>query len=189
MFSGNRRFPITEFSGNCSKLNQSSRNFFGNHIAAICSNSCSSPVHIASHCAETRPNFPVILWQSTPEIFIYRLFRKPNEIIDSTNKNCRKYFWRGGVLWNKARRAMRAMGGKALETLPFQLHFGCTENFLKALSNFTVKVTLPSNKSNESKTGCNRTPATVLWVLIINSQHLNMVFLRAQCRQDGIFRV
>ena len=40
-----------------------------------------------------------------------------------------------GVLWKKAPRAMRAMRGKTLETVPFQLYFGCTESFLKVLSN------------------------------------------------------
>ena len=40
-----------------------------------------------------------------------------------------------GVLWKKAPRAMRAMRGKALETVPFQPYFGCTQSFLKVLSN------------------------------------------------------
>ena len=40
-----------------------------------------------------------------------------------------------GVLWKKAPRAMRAMRGKALETVPFQPYFGCTKSFLKVLSN------------------------------------------------------
>ena len=40
-----------------------------------------------------------------------------------------------GVLWKKAPRAMRAMRGKTLETVPFQPYFGCTKSFLKALSN------------------------------------------------------
>ena len=31
-----------------------------------------------------------------------------------------------GVLWKKAPRAMRAMRGKTLETVPFQPYFGCT---------------------------------------------------------------
>ena len=35
----------------------------------------------------------------------------------------------------KAPRAMRAMRGKALETVPFQPYFGCTKSFLKVLSN------------------------------------------------------
>ena len=35
----------------------------------------------------------------------------------------------------KAPRAMRAMRGKTLETVPFQPYFGCTESFLKVLSN------------------------------------------------------
>ena len=34
----------------------------------------------------------------------------------------------------------------------------------KKLPQSTVKLVLPSNKSYESKTGCNRTLATVLWV-------------------------
>ena len=40
-----------------------------------------------------------------------------------------------GVLWKKAPKAMRAMRGKTLETVPFQPYFGCTESFLKVLSN------------------------------------------------------
>ena len=40
-----------------------------------------------------------------------------------------------GVLWKKAPRAMRAMRGKTLETVPFQPYFGCTKSFLKVLSN------------------------------------------------------
>ena len=45
-------------------------------------------------------------------------------------------FWADpGVLWKKAPRAMRAMRGKTLETVPFQPYFGCTESFLKVLSN------------------------------------------------------
>ena len=39
-----------------------------------------------------------------------------------------------GVLWKKAPRAMRAMRGKTLETVPFQPYFGCTKSFLKVLS-------------------------------------------------------
>ena len=40
-----------------------------------------------------------------------------------------------GVLWKKAPRAMRAMRGKTLETVPFQAYSGCTKSFLKVLSN------------------------------------------------------
>ena len=54
----------------------------------------------------------------------------------------------------KAPRAMRAMRGKTLETVPFQPYFGCTKSFLGSI----VKLVLPSNESYESKTGCNRTP-------------------------------
>ena len=49
---------------------------------------------------------------------------------------------------------MRATRGKTLETVPFQPYFGQS----------TVKLVLPSNESYGSKTGCNRTLATVLWV-------------------------
>ena len=46
------------------------------------------------------------------------------------------HFWADpGVLWKKAPRAMRAMRGKTLETVPFQPYFGCTKSFLKVLSN------------------------------------------------------
>ena len=48
----------------------------------------------------------------------------------------RRYWWADpGVLWKKALRAMRAMRGKTLETVPFQPYFGCTKSFLKLLSN------------------------------------------------------
>ena len=40
-----------------------------------------------------------------------------------------------GVLWKNAPKAMRAMRGKTLETVPFQPYFGCTESFLNILSN------------------------------------------------------
>ena len=40
--------------------------FASNRITNISGNPCSSPIHIASHRAETRPNFPVIPWNSFP---------------------------------------------------------------------------------------------------------------------------
>ena len=40
-----------------------------------------------------------------------------------------KYWADPGVLWKKAPRAMRAMRGKALETVPFQPYFGCRKSF------------------------------------------------------------
>ena len=44
--------------------------------------------------------------------------------------------WAGpGVLWKKAPRAMRAMRGKTLETVPFNRTLGGTKSFLKVLSN------------------------------------------------------
>ena len=39
----------------------------------------------------------------------------------------------------------------------------------KKLPQSTVKLVLPSNESYESKTGCNRTLATVLWVPLKNN--------------------
>ena len=53
------------------------------------------------------------------------------------------------VLWRKAPRAMRAMRGKTLETVPFQPYFGCTKGFLKVLSSEYCQAT----ESYESKTG------------------------------------
>ena len=55
---------------------------------------------------------------------------------------------------------MRAMRGKTLETVPFQPYFWVH----KKLPQSTVKLVLPSNESYESKTGCNGTLATILWV-------------------------
>ena len=60
----------------------------------------------------------------------------------------------------KARRAMRAMRGKTLETVPFSTVLWVH----KKLPQSTIKLVLPSNESYESKTGCNRTLATILWV-------------------------
>ena len=55
--------------------------------------------------------------------------------VDQKNPRVRKIWADPGVLWNKAPRAMRAMRGKTLETVPFQPYFGCTKSFLKVLSN------------------------------------------------------
>ena len=60
-----------------------------------------------------------------------------------------------GVLWKEAPRAMRAMRGKTLESVPFQPYFGH-----KKLPQTTVKLVLPSKESCESKKGCNRTQRT-----------------------------
>ena len=95
----------------------------------------------------------------------------------SSSPFCTRPFWRmpskvswadPGVLWKNAPRATRAMRGKTLETVPFQPYFGCTESFLKS----AVKRVLPSNESYESKTGCNRTLPTVLWVPLISAHAL-----------------
>ena len=48
-----------------------------------------------------------------------------------------------GVLWKKAPRAMRAMRGKTLETVPFQPYFGCTKSFFKVLSNEYCQAVTP----------------------------------------------
>ena len=46
------------------------------------------------------------------------------------------HYWAApGVLWKKTPRAMRAMRGNDLETIPFQPYVGCTESFLEVLSN------------------------------------------------------
>ena len=55
---------------------------------------------------------------------------------------------------------MRAMRGNTLETVTISTALWVH----KKLPQSTVKLVLPSNESYESKTGCNRTPATVLWV-------------------------
>ena len=41
----------------------------------------------------------------------------------------------------------------------------------EGFSQSAVKPVLPSNKTYESKTGCNRTLATVLWVSLIGHSH------------------
>ena len=68
-----------------------------------------------------------------------------------------------GVLWKKAPRAIRAMRGKTLQTVPFE-GISTVLWVHQKLPQSTVSQAFPSNKSYESKTGCSRTPATVLWV-------------------------
>ena len=65
VFSGNHRFPITDFL--VIAQDEFSRKFSGNHVTNISGNPCSSPIHIASRCAATRPNFPVIPWRLIPQ--------------------------------------------------------------------------------------------------------------------------
>ena len=71
-----------------------------------------------------------------------------------------------GVLWKKPPRAIRAMGGKTLQTVPFK-GISTVLWVHQRLPQSTVSQAFPSNKSYESKAGCNRTPATVLWVPLI----------------------
>ena len=68
-----------------------------------------------------------------------------------------------GVLWKKAPRAIRAMRGKTLQTAPFK-GISTVLWVHQKLPQSTVSQAFQSNKSYESKAGCNRTPATVLWV-------------------------
>ena len=68
-----------------------------------------------------------------------------------------------GVLWKKAPRAIRAMRGKTLQTVPFK-GISTVLWVHQKLPQSTVSRPFPGNTSYESKTGCNRTPATVLWV-------------------------
>ena len=71
-----------------------------------------------------------------------------------------------GVLWKKAPRAIRAMRGKTLQTVPFK-GISTVIWVHQRLPRSTVSQAFSSNKSYESKAGCNRTPATVLWVPLI----------------------
>ena len=64
----------------------------------------------------------------------------------TVTKNPKPYWADPRALWKKAPRAMRAMRGN-------------------------VKLVLPSNESYESKTGCNRPLATVLWVPLTYVSH------------------
>ena len=68
-----------------------------------------------------------------------------------------------GVLWKNAPRAIRAMRGKTLQTVPFK-GISTVLWVHQMLPQSTVSQAFPSNKSYESKAGCSRTPATVLWV-------------------------
>ena len=72
-----------------------------------------------------------------------------------------------GVLWKKAPRAIRAMRGKALQTVPFK-GISTVLWVHQKLPQSTVSQAFPSKKSYESKAGYNRTPATVLWVPLKN---------------------
>ena len=76
-----------------------------------------------------------------------------------------------GVLWKKAPRAIRAMRGKTLQTVPFK-GISTVLWVHQKLPQSTVSQAFPSNKSYESKAGCNRTPATVLWVPLIQASFL-----------------
>ena len=71
-----------------------------------------------------------------------------------------------GVLRKKAPRAIRAMRGKTLQTVPFK-GISTVLWVHQKLPQSTVSYAFPSNESYESKAGCNRTPATVLWVPLI----------------------
>ena len=72
-------------------------------------------------------------------------------------------FWANpGVLWKKAPRAIRAMRGKTLQTVPLK-GISTVLWVHQKLPQSTVSQAFPSKKSYESKAGCNRTPATVLW--------------------------
>ena len=82
-----------------------------------------------------------------------------------------------GVLWEKATRA-RSYHSERPCTGPFQPYFGCTEK----LPQSTVRHVLPSNESYESKTGFNRTRATVLWVpLNVGSKMLFCTIFKGSC--------
>ena len=78
----------------------------------------------------------------------------------------RDYFWAvPRVVWKKAPRAMRATRGNTFETV------------------------LPSNESCESKTGCNRTPATVLSVPLTLEAQQQYFSYRAITCSDGIAKL
>ena len=74
-----------------------------------------------------------------------------------------------GVLWKKAPRAIRAMRGKTLQIVPFK-GISTVLWVHQKLPQSTVSQAFPSNKSYESKAGCNRTPATVLWAPLIGEK-------------------
>ena len=96
IFSGNHRFPITEFSGNCSKLILPEL-FSGNRVTNISGNPCSSPSHIASdpaklsgHSMELNPQklFPVTMLPIFPVI--------PTKLFPQTKKAAGHIFGGGG---------------------------------------------------------------------------------------------
>ena len=71
-----------------------------------------------------------------------------------------------GALWKKTLSAIRATRGTTLQTVPFK-GISTVLWVYQKLPQSTVSQAFPSNKSYESKAGCNRTPATVLWVPLI----------------------
>ena len=78
--------------------------------------------------------------------------------------HCQNHIWADpGVLWKKAPKAIRAMRGKTLQTVPFK-GISTVLWVHQKLPQSTFSQAFRSNKSYESKAGCNRTPATVLWV-------------------------
>ena len=87
---------------------------------------------------EGAPSIPLILYVEAPSPLFSRKRSPPTKkkIEWGPQPGIPKAFWADpGVLWKKAPRAMRAMRGKTLETVPFQPYFGCTRSFLKVLSN------------------------------------------------------
>ena len=83
-----------------------------------------------------------------------------------------------GVVWKKATRAMRAMRGNVLETLPFQLYFGCTGSFLKVLSNEYFQVTR-AMRAKQAVTV--PVKAYSVWVAILQSE-ICAIFASLQVR-------
>ena len=64
----------------------------------------------------------------------FRSSKKNSFVPKFALQTCQRKWATPRVLWKKATRAIRAMRGKALETVPFQPYFGCTESFLRVLS-------------------------------------------------------
>ena len=75
------------------------RKFSGNRVTNVSGNPRSSPIHIASHCAEARPNFPVIPWKLIPQkLFLVTMLPisgNSNEI-NFTNKKAAGNILEGG---------------------------------------------------------------------------------------------
>ena len=78
IFSGNHRFPITDFAGNRSKLILPEL-LSGNRVTNISGNPCSSPRHIASDPAKLSSNSMELIPQKLFPVTMLPMFPVPSD--------------------------------------------------------------------------------------------------------------